>query len=158
LPAGRHRRSLAGLAREIGVMNETTNVPRAMTGVMKLAVTRKSEPNFIKGRRDFFKYRELGVTDATGGKMRAQITSASQGLSRPTGWHYHACEAQFVYMLDGWLELEFENGEKCRLEAGDSVMIPGGMKHNETRTSDKMELLEISLPAEMGTVACEAPG
>ena len=37
-------------------------------------------------------------------------------------------------------------------------MIPGGMKHNETATSDTMELLEISLPAEMGTVACDPPG
>lgn len=138
-------------------MNETTELSRPMKGALKLAIARKNAPMFIKGRRDFFKYRELGVTDATGGAMRAQITSASQGLSRPTGWHYHVCEAQFVYMLDGWLELEFENGEKCRLEAGDSVMIPGGMKHNETGTSDKMELLEISLPAEMGTVACDPP-
>ena len=63
-------------------MNETTNVPRSMAGAMKLAIARKSAPNFIKGRRDFFKYRELGVTDATGGAMRAQVTSASRGLSR----------------------------------------------------------------------------
>ena len=140
-------------------MNETmTNpAPRARDGAMKLAIARKSEPNYVKGRRDFFQYRELGVTEATGGMMRAQVTSASQGLSRPTGWHYHACEAQFVYILEGWLELQFENGEKCRLDAGDSVMIPGGMKHNETATSERLELLEISVPAAMDTVACEAP-
>jgi quercetin dioxygenase-like cupin family protein len=136
-------------------MNDT--MTRIAPTAMKLAIARKSAPNYVKGRRDFFQYRELGVTDATGGVMRAQVTSASQGLSRPTGWHYHACEAQFVYVLDGWLELEFETGESCRLEAGDSVMIPGGMKHQETRTSDKMELLEISLPAAMGTVACDPP-
>ncbi len=141
------------------MMNETVTKsrPRAAKSRMKLAVARKSAPNFVKGRRDFFNYRELGVTDATNGAMRAQVTSASQGLSRPTGWHYHACEMQFVYMLEGWLELEFENGEKCRLEAGDSVMIPGGLKHQETRTSQTMELLEISLPAEMGTIACDPP-
>jgi mannose-6-phosphate isomerase-like protein (cupin superfamily) len=136
----------------------TKRAPRAKRGAMKLAIARKNEPNYVKGRRDFFKYRELGVTEATGGLMRAQVTSASQGLSRPTGWHYHACEAQFVYMLRGWLELEFETGETRRLEAGDSVMIPGGLKHQETRTSETMELLEISLPAEMGTVACDPPG
>lgn len=80
-------------------MNETTELSRPMTGAIKLAIARKNAPVFIKGRRDFFKYRDLGVTGATGGTMRAQITSASQGLSRPTGWHYHSCQAQFVYIL-----------------------------------------------------------
>jgi mannose-6-phosphate isomerase-like protein (cupin superfamily) len=141
------------------MMNETMTktAPHAANAAMKLAVGRKNAPIYIKGRRDFFKYRDLGVSDATNGAMRAQVTSASAGLSRPTGWHYHACEMQFVYMLEGWLELEFETGGTVRLEAGDSVMIPGGMKHQETRTSQSMELLEISLPAEMGTVACDAP-
>jgi quercetin dioxygenase-like cupin family protein len=141
------------------MMNETmTNpAPRVRDGAMTLAIARKGEPNYVKGRRDFFQYRELGVSAATNGALRAQVTSSSQGLSRPTGWHHHACEAQFVYILDGWLELQFENGDKCRLEAGDSVMIPGGMKHNETATSERLELLEISVPAAMETIACDPP-
>jgi len=124
---------------------------------LKLALSFKSDPHYIPGRRDFFKYRELGVTAATAGRMRAQVTSAEQGTSRPTGWHYHVCDMQFVYVLSGWIELEFEDRKLHRLHAGDSVMIPGGMRHQETGTSDAMELLEVSLPAEMGTVACEAP-
>jgi hypothetical protein len=31
------------------------------------------------------------------------------------------------------------------------------MKHNEIRTSDDVEILEVCLPANMGTVPCEAP-
>jgi mannose-6-phosphate isomerase-like protein (cupin superfamily) len=54
------------------------------------------------------------------------------------------------------VELEFED-RKVRLEAGESVMIPGGMRHNEVRTSDVFELLEVSLPADMGTEACDPP-
>ena len=46
---------------------------------------KKDEAVYVKGRRDWMKYRELGVTEASGGKIRAQITSASQGLSEPTG-------------------------------------------------------------------------
>jgi len=123
----------------------------------KLAISHTAGATYVEGRRAFFKYRDLGVTEATGGRMRAQVTSADQGLSEPTGWHYHNCEIQFVYMLEGWADLEFEGGRTVRLQTGDSVMIPGGERHQEVRTSDSFKLLEISLPAEMGTVACEPP-
>lgn len=121
------------------------------------AVARKSDPNYIKGRRDFFKYVDLGVTDASQGRMRVQKTSATEGMSEPTGWHIHKCEGQFVYMLDGWVDLQFADGETVRLEAGDSVYIPGYMPHNEIRTSDALELLEFSVPADMGTEVCDPP-
>jgi len=31
------------------------------------------------------------------------------------------------------------------------------MRHNEIRTSDALEILEISVPAAMGTVPCDPP-
>lgn len=123
---------------------------------MKIAVSSASDPVMVKGRRDFMSYRDLGSSEGTGGRMRAQVTGSSRGMSRPTGWHYHTCEMQLVYVLEGWLELEFE-GQKVRLNPGDSVTIPGGAKHNETGTSEEFRLLEVFVPAEMGTVACEGP-
>ncbi len=122
-----------------------------------LAHASLANPAYVEGRRAFFKYRDLGVTAGSNGRMRAQVTSATQGLGRPTGWHYHVCDQQFVYMLKGWVDLEFEDGTKIRLQAGDSLMIPGGMQHNETGTADELELLEISCPAEMKTVPCDPP-
>ena len=124
---------------------------------MKLAVTSAKAPDFVKGRRDLFKYRDLGVTKASNGWMRAQVTSAVTGMTQPTGWHYHVCEGQFVYTLKGWVELEFEDGTSCRLEAGDSVFIPGGLRHQEISTSNDLEILEVSVPAEMGTVPVDPP-
>jgi uncharacterized cupin superfamily protein len=124
---------------------------------MKVAVTTAKQPDYVEGRRSFFKYRDLGVTKASDGWMRAQLMSAVTGMTQPTGWHYHVCEGQFVYTLKGFVELEFEDGTSCRLEAGDSCFIPGGMRHNEIRTSDDIEILEICLPANMGTVPCEPP-
>jgi len=129
----------------------------ATTAGGKLALARADTPNYVAGRRSFFKYRDLGVTEATEGQMRAQVTSATQGMGEPTGWHYHVCEQQFVYMLKGWVDLEFEDGQKIRLMAGDSLMIPGGMRHNETGTADELEILEVSVPAKMNTVVCEKP-
>ena len=124
---------------------------------MSVALSKKDEPQFVKGRRDFMKYRDLGVTAASNGLMRAQVTSSSQGLSKPTGWHYHVCDGQFVYMLSGWVDLEFAGGETMRIEEGDSVYIPGNTPHNELATSDAFELVEISVPADMGTETCEPP-
>src|SRR5262249_12255803 len=72
-------------------------------------------------------------------------------------WHYHVCEGQFVYMLRGWVDLEFEDGQKLRIQAGESLYIPGGLRHNETGASRDLELLEISVPADMGTVPCDPP-
>jgi quercetin dioxygenase-like cupin family protein len=112
---------------------------------------------FVTGRRTFLKYQDLGVTVASGGRMRAQVMSASEGMTKPTGWHYHVCDGQFVYVLEGWVDLEFEDGQALRVQKGESLYIPGGLRHNETATSDTLEILEVSVPADMGTVACDAP-
>ncbi len=133
-------------------MNDQTMTMPAM----KVAVATTENANYVAGRRAFFKYRDLGVTDATGGFMRAQVTSAEKGMSKPTGWHVHKCQAQLVYMLSGWVDLEFAD-RTVRLKAGDSIMIPGDTPHNETGTSDTFQLLEVSIPADMGTEPCAPP-
>ena len=122
-----------------------------------LAYTTPATAKIVPGRREFFSYRELGVTEATNGAMRAQVMHATQGMSKPTGWHYHVCDQQFIYMLKGWVDLEFEDGRTIRLTAGDSMMIPGGMRHNEIATAEEMEILEVSCPAALGTVPCDPP-
>ncbi|HUK10609.1 MAG TPA: hypothetical protein VLX09_22245 [Stellaceae bacterium] len=42
-------------------------------------------------------------------------------------------------------------------QAGDSIFIPGHLPHNEIRTSDAFELLEVSVPSDMGTESCASP-
>jgi len=135
----------------------STNVNTAEKPAMKLRHATTETAPFVPGRREFFKYRDLGVTDATNGEMRAQVMSAITGMTEPTGWHYHVCEGQFVYALKGWVDLEFETGETIHLQAGESLFIPGGMRHNEISTSDDLEILEVSVPAAMGTVPCDRP-
>ena len=123
----------------------------------KVAHARSAEPVLVKGRREFFTYRDLGVAEASASKMRAQVMRSTQGLSRPTGWHYHECEGQFIYMIKGWVELQFEDGRSLRVEEGDSLFIPGFLRHNEIRTSEEMEILEVSTPGVMGTTPCDPP-
>lgn len=131
--------------------------PAAPIPAGKLAYANPETAPLVAGRRDFLKYRDLGVTAASSGRMRAQVMFATEGMTRPTGWHYHVCDGQFVYALRGWVDLEFEDGQTIRLQAGESLYIPGGLRHNEIATSDILELLEVSVPADMGTVPCERP-
>ena len=135
-------------------MSEAITLKRSDQGT-KLAISTAKDAHYVQGRRHFFQYRDLGVTEATGGKMRAQVTSAKSAMDRETGLHYHTCDMQFVYILRGWVDLEFAGGRKARFGAGDSVMIPGGLPHQETATSNDLELLEVSVPAEMGTMPCD---
>jgi quercetin dioxygenase-like cupin family protein len=129
----------------------------AAAATMKVGHASAKKPVMVQGRRDFFAYRDLGLKDASGGQMRGQVMKAITGMTKPTGWHYHTCDGQFVYTLKGWVELEFASGETLRLEPGDSVFIPGGLPHNELRTSDDVEILEVSVPGELGTVPCDPP-
>ncbi len=136
---------------------DSVTIPSLKVSGQKVAHARSAEPVLIKGRREFFTYRDLGVADASAGALRAQVMKSSQGMSRPTGWHYHECDGQFVYILKGWVDLQFEDGRTLRVEEGDSLFIPGFLRHNEIRTSQEMEILEVSVPGQMGTTPCEAP-
>jgi mannose-6-phosphate isomerase-like protein (cupin superfamily) len=142
------------------MMNDTATVgetPIAALPAGKLAYATPVTAPLVAGRRAFLRYRDLGVTAASSGRMRAQIMSATEGMTKPTGWHYHVCDGQFVYALQGWVDLEFEDGQTIRLQAGESLYIPGGLRHNEIATSDTLEILEVSVPADMGTVPCAPP-
>jgi quercetin dioxygenase-like cupin family protein len=136
---------------------DTTMMPTKATPGQKVAHARAAEPVLVKGRREFFTYRDLGLKEGSAGTMRAQVMKATQGLSQPTGWHYHECDGQFIYILKGWVELQFEDGRTLKVEQGDSLFIPGFLRHNEIRTADEMEILEVSIPGELGTRPCDPP-
>ena len=108
------------------------------------------------GRRTFFEYRDTGLEAATGGNYRAQVMRATD-VMETTGWHYHECDLQFVYVLNGWVDLAFEDGRVERCDAGTSLAIPPGMVHNELACSPDFEALEVVAPAEMATVPVDAP-
>jgi hypothetical protein len=50
------------------------------------------------GLRDFFLYRDLGVAEATGGKVIAHLVKANMAPEKGTGWHRHEAEFQIVLM------------------------------------------------------------
>lgn len=109
------------------------------------------------GRRDFVTYRDLGIAAATAGQVGGKSSVIRAAMSRPSGWHRHLCQVQINYILRGWVDMVFEDGSEVRVQAGDVMMIPGGYSHNEIATSDDLEGLEFTLPADIGTEPVAAP-
>ena len=140
---------------ESGAPDQTTNpAPQQPMQLLKSFV---DATPFAPGRRPFFQYRDLGLEGASNGRMRAYHSTAIAGMLEPTGWHYHTCEMQFVYVLKGTIVLEFEDGTVATFGPGDSLFVPGGVRHNEVYASEDKETLEVSVPGKIGTVQCERP-
>ncbi len=134
---------------------------------MNTAATIESDTDFVHtkvadtkflpgGLRDFFLYKDLGVSTATKGKVIAHVVKANLPPEEGTGWHYHVAEFQIVYMLKGWARFMYE--DKVTLVAqGDCVHQRPGIVHYLFDYSKDMEYLEIVGPADFGSISVEGP-
>ena len=109
--------------------------------------THARDAQFQRGLRSFFEYRDLGIRDATGGRVAAHVIRAAAGREFSSQPHLHHTEFQLVYVLKGWIEFEYEGQGPVRLEAGSCVYQPPEIRHRELGHSDDIEMLEIVLPA-----------
>ncbi|MBC7799724.1 MAG: cupin domain-containing protein [Gemmatimonadaceae bacterium] len=125
---------------------------------MTATLVRHAGPGgFEAGLRSFFEYRDLGIAGATGGGFGANVIRAVPGKHPVPAWHTHDLAFQLVYVLRGWVEFEYEDLGRVRLEPGTSVYQPPGVRHREIAHSDDLELLEITSPAEFATAMVDAP-
>ena len=123
----------------------------------KFSHSKASEAEFKSGGlRDFFLYRDLGVADATNGRVIAHITKANMPPEQGTGWHIHVADFQIVYMLKGWAKFMYEDKETL-VQAGDCIHQRPGIVHYLFDYSEDMEYLEIVGPADFGSVDAPAP-
>jgi mannose-6-phosphate isomerase-like protein (cupin superfamily) len=114
-------------------------------------VTHEREANFERGLRSFFEYRDLGIKEATEGRVVAHVIRATPGAPFSGQPHLHHTSFQLVYMLKGWIEFEYEGHGVVRLEAGSCVYQPPSIRHRELGYSDDVEMLEVVMPADFKT-------
>jgi quercetin dioxygenase-like cupin family protein len=108
---------------------------------------------FERGLRSFFEYRDLGIKEATDGRVVAHVIRAAAGKEFSSQPHFHKTTFQLVYVLKGWIEFEYEGQGIVRLEAGSCVHQPPEVRHREVGHSEDVEMLEVVLPASFET--CE---
>jgi quercetin dioxygenase-like cupin family protein len=113
--------------------------------------THTKDARFERGLRSFFEYRDLGIKNATQGKVVALVIRAAGGTEFSSQPHRHETTFQLVYVLKGWIEFEYEGQGVVRLEAGSCVHQPPGIRHRELGHSEDVEMLEIVLPGDFET-------
>lgn len=140
-------------------MNEMSKIPRDRKGDDDSfakgpfhVVHARGEEDFVTGLRPYFKYRDLGMTAATGGKLMAQVIKPARPCDGPGDQHYHVLDFQMVYVLRGWTRVWQEGVGEIRMEAGSCMYQTPGIEHRVLEYSDDYEVLEITVPADFETV------
>ena len=121
------------------------------------ALNRAGDAEWNDGLRELFAYRDLGVSGATQGRVGAHLIRARGASATPGERHHHSLDFQFVYVLRGWVEFEYEGVGRVRLEPGSSVVQPPGIRHVELGHSSDLEMLELTLPAQFRTAGEASP-
>ena len=120
----------------------------------KLLLTPLEDNRFHReGPRAFVEYRDLGMAEASGGRISGKHIRAIVPFEKETGWHWHDMTAHFVYVLKGWVEFRFDGmNDPVRASAGSCLSQPAGVAHNVIGQSDDLELIEINMPADYVTM------
>jgi mannose-6-phosphate isomerase-like protein (cupin superfamily) len=118
------------------------------------------EADFTRdGPRADSEYRDLGLRDASGGRIGARHIRAVRPFTEETGWHWHDMTGHFVYVLKGSISFRFEGvPDLVTVHANGCLCQPAGVPHNVVARSDDLELIEINMPAQFGTFDLAASG
>ena len=130
----------------------------ATAAARRFSVSHRKSSQFVRrGLRGYFEYRDLGIKRATRGKVVAHVIRARPGKAPHGEWHMHDCDAQFVYVLKGWVEFEYEGVGKVTMRAGSCFYQPPRIRHREIRHSKDIEMLEVVAPADFETLDAKPP-
>ncbi len=80
----------------------------------------------------------------------------SNGHASERGFWYDQPNPEWVLLMQGRAILDFENGEKLELKAGDSFLIPAHSKHRVESVSQDAVWLALHF-SDTGTLRLENP-
>ena len=107
--------------------------------------------NWTVGLRSYLRYRDLGIKEATGGRVMAHIIRATEPCEGAMGYHSHDLDFQMNYLIKGWARIYLEDIGEIRVEEGDVWYQVPNVKHDVLEFSDDFEVMEITMPADFPT-------
>ena len=130
---------------EIARLNPPMEIPATRHEFMVRRLA--DEAPWVIGRAGMH-YRDL-IPDRLGGSIIASHIRIPDGGPVPDMVHYHTIGFQLIFCYRGWVDLVYEDqGPPFRLNAGDCVIQPPEIRHRVLYASDKIEVIEIGVPAE----------
>jgi mannose-6-phosphate isomerase-like protein (cupin superfamily) len=101
------------------------------------------------------RYRNL-LPRRQGGRFIASHITIPDGGQLPDYVHHHGVRFQTIYCVRGWAHVVYQDqGPPFRLEAGDCVLQPPGIRHQVLESAPGLEVVEVTSPAEHETFADE---
>lgn len=107
----------------------------------------------VKEGRAGMNYRDLVPSRLGGLYIGSHISIPNGGIV--LDWvHYHVVHFQMIFCKAGWVKVVYEDqGEPFVLSPGDVVLQPPGIRHQVLESSQGLEVVEISSPAQHLTCA-----
>jgi mannose-6-phosphate isomerase-like protein (cupin superfamily) len=137
-----------------GVKEAKTKNTGSQSGfpVGKFHVSHERDAIWDAGLRTYFEYRDLGMVEPSGGRVRAHVIRPVNGC-QPSDTHFHTLDFQMVYVLKGWARVWFDGIGEVRFEAGSCMYQEPGIVHKVLDYSDDYTVIEVTIPADFPTTA-----
>ena len=128
--------------------NPPLNIPNVK---QTFVLSKMSDTDQWSEGRAGMRYRDL-IPDRQGGYAVASHIRILEGGPVPDYVHYHKILFQMIYCYKGWARLVYEDqGEPFIIEAGDCVLQPPHIRHQVLESSQGMEVIELTCPADHET-------
>ncbi len=151
---------------ELTLPNQVLNPDREFGG-QRFCHHKAAEAVWQPWRIAGFEARDTGIADATRGVANVQIARRRTGrragrlAGRLTGrldgdgdrTANHKADILFTFVIAGTMTLQGQGRDSLDLTAGDGFVIPPDTRTVYTNCSSDLELLEVSLPGSVETIA-----
>lgn len=106
-----------------------------------------------RGLRGFLEYRDIGLGEATGGKVGGNTARVIRRFEPGGGSppHFHKTGFHLIFVLSGWLRSEFEGLGEVTLHKGDCIAYSGELPQQHIEYSEDFEVLQIFSPDDYET-------
>ena len=113
-----------------------------------IVVSRAEDSDAGHTGRASMTYRDL-IPGRWDGRFIASHIAVPNGGDIPDDVHYHDVTFQFLAVRTGWVDVLYEGqGETIRMNPGDIVLQPPGIRHRVLATSPGFDIIEIGCPAD----------
>jgi mannose-6-phosphate isomerase-like protein (cupin superfamily) len=119
----------------------------------RLHISHEKGAFYDEGLREYFAYRDLGMVERTGGRVRAHVIRPSKPCDKPGDLHFHNLDFQMVFVLKGWARVHFDGVGEVRFEEGSCMYQEPGIQHRVLEYSNDYTVIEITIPADFETVS-----